>query len=91
MNGIQFNWSINIGHIMNLLVVVVGGISFFVSLAFNIKAIAVRISRLEANINSNLLEFKTMLDKQTDILVAIARQDERIASMDRRISEHERR
>ena len=69
-----FDWSINLGHILTILAFVFGGLSFALTIRSDIGMIRNRI---------DLLDYE--MKKIAEILVTLARQDERLNNLSKRI------
>lgn len=78
MDSIQFNWTLNLGHVINLTLMFIGGVMFFASIKYNVRAVASRMT----NIETSLTKVDTALSTQTTILIELARQDERLKRLE---------
>lgn len=75
-----FDATINLGHILTFVGMVGGGFAAAIVLRGQVTEIIHRVSLIERE-----------LEKMTEVLVAIGRQDEKVAALDRRIDEIQRR
>lgn len=92
MDGINFVWTLSVGHVVNIFVILTGGIGSFFLLKYNVQAIGDKLESIEnaigdkiVNIENSILKFDIALTKQTEILIAVARQDEQIKSLTEQI------
>ena len=71
-----FDGSINLGYVLTIIVIVVGGLGTIFTLRSDVKAMAQRMTGIESE-----------MKKLTDILIMLAAQTQRMNDMDRRITE----
>ncbi len=79
----SFDWSINIGHIFTFIGFVIGGTGVVVALRMDIRMLATQME----NIVDRLKATESALIKMADIMVQIARQQEQINAIDRRLDD----
>jgi hypothetical protein len=75
-----FDWSINFGHLLTIIVLGSGGIGFVWTIRGRVDALSERMLSLE---------YETK--KLVDVLIAQGRQDERLTAMDQRMVAQGRR
>jgi hypothetical protein len=72
---IAFDPTVNLGTVLSFFGFVIGGLGVVFTLRTQVTALADRMGSVEAE-----------LKKMSDVLVELGRQDERMSSMDRRLS-----
>ena len=77
---ISFDYSINLGQLVTFLGFVIGGLGVVFSLRYDVRSLG-----------SRLLSVEEELKKMTDVMVALARQDEQFKSVNRRLDSLEKR
>jgi hypothetical protein len=77
---LMFDWSINIGHLITILVLGAGGVGFVYVLRGRVDHLSSRMLALE-------IETKKLID----VLIAQGRHDERLTAMDARMASQDRR
>ena len=70
---IMFDWSINFGHFLTIVVLGAGGLGFVWTIRGRVDALSDRMLGLESETK-----------KLVDVLIAQGRQDERLTAMDQR-------
>lgn len=78
-SGIQVEMTISLGNLLTILAFLIGGIGFVYTIRSDVRAQGERLDAVEHE-----------LQKLSDILIALGRQDERLNSMDRRIDDMRR-
>lgn len=68
-------WTVDLGQLVILGLMLTGGVGTFYALREIVKSIAVRMDKVEEE-----------LGKQTDILIGLARQEEKIMALQYRVS-----
>lgn len=81
--GIQFDGTINLGHILTFIGILGVGMGFAFTLRNQINQVANSMSSLGERMKSAEGELKTI----SGVLVALGRQDERLNAMDRRLDD----
>jgi hypothetical protein len=76
MFGINFSPTIDLGHIVEAFVIAIGGLGVIYTLRNDVKTL-----------KDDMSSVKTELEKITDVLVELGRQDERINAIDKRIDD----
>lgn len=76
-------WSLNIGQIITLAAYIVGGVAFVMALKADVRAVNADVANLKLAVEA----VERDINKLTDVLVALGRQDERLNAMDQRIDE----
>ena len=76
------DWTINIGTLITVISLLVGGIWAIASVRFDIRLIGARVERAEADLKIIVSEISQL----TNVLVTIAKQEEQIKSLDYRLS-----
>jgi hypothetical protein len=76
----MFDWSINFGHLLTIVVLGSGGVGFVYTIRSRVDGLTERMLALES-------ETKKLID----VLVEQGRHDERLTAMDIRVSAHDRR
>lgn len=76
MGGVTFNSSIDLGHILEAVTLLIGFAGIIYTLRGDVKAL-----------KGDMITVKSELKKITDVMISIARQDERLAAMDKRIND----
>lgn len=76
----NFDWTINVGHIITGGGLIIGAVGIIWALRSDVKVLATRIGSIEMQIL-----------KVADVLVHIGRQDERLKSHERRLDKLEER
>jgi hypothetical protein len=83
----SFDPTFNIGHIITVVSIITSAMMFAGATRFELKAMRVLLESHAVR----LREIEDEQHKQTEILVTVARQDERLQAHDRRIEDIERR
>ena len=81
MNNIAFDWSINLGHILTVITFAIGGLSFVFAVRSDVRV----MQRAEIGVGDRLRAVETQMKQMTDVVVALARQDERLVSQQMRL------
>lgn len=79
--NISFDWTINIGHLLTVATFIVGGLGFM----FAVRADVQVMQRAEMNVGDRLRAVETQIKQMTDVVVTLARQDERLTAHGNRI------
>ncbi len=77
--GIQVEMTISLGNLLTILAFLIGGVGFVYTIRSDVRAQGDRLDAVEHE-----------LQKLSDILIALGRQDERLNAMDRRIDDMRR-
>jgi hypothetical protein len=72
----MFDFTVNLGNLLTIISFLVGGVAFVYTIKFEVRSIQSRLADVEVD-----------LRKLTDVLVNIARQDERMNYMSKEIQE----
>lgn len=70
-----FEWKISIGNLVSLMSVLVGGLLFVFTIKADLQVITVRVAQIEST-NSKI----------GDVLITLARQDERLSTIEKNIN-----
>lgn len=76
-------WQLNVGQLITLAAYLIGGIAFVMALKADVRAVNIDVANLKQVVEG----LEKDLNKLADILVAVARQDERLNGLDKRIEE----
>lgn len=86
----MFDPSVNLGNLITIVSVAVGGIWFLSNFRTDISVIVQRLTQFDIemkNLDQRLAKLGDSMDKLGDILVKIARQEERLDGMDQRMND----
>lgn len=86
----MFDLTVNLGNLITIVSVAVGGIWFLANFRTDIQIIVQRLSQFDSelkNFDQRLAKMADGLDKLTEVLTRIARQEERLDGIDQRINE----
>lgn len=83
LGPLVLNWTINVGNLLNILIMVAGITGFFYSIKSDIKILRVDLKHLEAQQASLADAFKQL----GGILTQIALQDSRLGMMEKSLDE----
>ena len=81
------DWTINIGNLLVIGGFLLGGLGF----VYTIRADVNSLKGTEVGLAARLVSVETELKKMTDVLISLARQDERLSAQDHRIDHVEQR
>lgn len=94
IGGIQFDWTISIGNILTAIGFVSGCVIFAMRVRTDVAAVGIKLVNLEeklgiqvTDIKGDVKEMRGSMKELATVLITIARQDERMGFMERRIAE----
>jgi TolA-binding protein len=80
--SIAFDWSVNLGHVLTIIAFIGTGLGF----AFGMRADVRMMQRAEIGVGERLKAVESQIRQMTEVVVALARQDERLHSQQGQIT-----
>ncbi len=87
------NWEINVGNIIQIIAIVVGGLMVLWTLRYDVRALKegaealrLKIDSTQDDLENELAEMSADLKKLTDILVTLAQINGKIETLDTRVT-----
>lgn len=79
----NFDWTINVSHVISFAGFVIGGLAVVFSLRTEIRIMVMRLDQMSASI----LTLQESMKKLVEVMVTVAKQESRMDAFDRRVDD----